>query len=1621
MHALLLSACTALLRLFVCAACAALLLPLPASAQVPDTIQLSPPTGRTGGELVVEASGLAANASHRVGLVQPGASRPFIQLGEASTDANGQLVLAGQIPLNQPPGTYDLRLEQGSVLVRLRPFTVQGPLSLELIPIRPRAGQRITLRVGALDEGELSIDYGGQRLWGPERVSAGQRDIDLRLPTQWPSPLPATVPFIATLRRGGVRLAQGGLSSFIDSPRNEPPLRLRSAEVPAQPSLAFSPFVIRAELETDDGDLDEYSFRAFFRSDAGPTVPLGRGAVRANAQGRIELESLPASVFTQQQPAPSGPGDFYLIGSRTEQQRTVGTVGQLLIPLGRGQLAPPLYQEVEGLSLRVVDAVANPIEGAFVRVNALDRYTHLSGSGRDTAVSGEMLLRPRPNQLIAAAASVVGTAPEEFASCAPSIYRSVTNAQGDADFQLRFSDVQGFMLFNHVSVCPAVAGGSANCPGGSNRPVARLSVQVSARHLGYSARPDRCEDAVVELDYGLNAEDETVQLLNPDGTPLTRNIPVRLYSIPGGCGSGFGALRIQGMTPEQTNGPLGELSRIFQAVATAGPDQTKVPDANIFGRRQPEVRLPYDPFVTGVALTQATLRFDSTGDGNLDYVQPMVGFAGEFCGGEPQELRAQLPDLTRFAPGDYWGIVEVLNDRGNLISRPFRVSFYPLPDWFDLRQANRFRPFTMRTNLDSVQAVRIANGANLTSGSLPQGIGVLRNDSDNDALTIQRLDAGGYGGVTQRAISRNEVASQPGSPREAISNLSQGTPPQAFGSTVQTVLVDTGRIPLFRAVWGIPPIADATLGADFWLRSLLSFYGTVALRQDGTPLLSTVVTPQLDLGLDLWFDLRAVFGIVSARAVASAASLLQITATTVDNQLVDTAECFGFALGAKIEICGFGLCPFDESICLVDTFVPSSCNICSGPLPNGLMDPRCLVLPFSCAWNRSAGDAAAKSMPTRLPSPAPSRPSAVASNRGGEISSLLGGEQGVTVSRVALGQVVASALLDPGRRAESIGVAYHRPGGAVAVWSGSDIGPVGSSLEALRPVAQRSHLRFAVKSNGVWSAPRNLTLPGSADGNVVLAACWRGDAIGCGTQGRVLAVWMRDRAGDFTQRRYSLMYSIYNPATDVWSDPAPVDPTPIGGPFQPTDMQPTAVYVQGLPFIAWARSDGPEPTQLAERRLAYRAGLNNPVRIASGLPAGINWPSAAVDSQQRVVLAYTVTTDPTVFTGNRSAVHVARGNCLAGTCSFVGRALLDSHQRMVYGEATQVAVDENDHLIVQFRGLGFGTSPQGVGYLPTDPIGMLSGLGAIVQMRTTIVGPLSSTTSLDDNRQLHWQPAFAYDPTLRGTVSVSQAGQRLGSAQEQQLRKTHPDAFRNDFKVASLAEDTGLYVVPHGPELALEAALMDWPGPLSFQPVPVGLVVTNHGSALPGSSPAPTRVVATWEGPRGVAPQATHVVLPALGPGESFSAELSVPLPPGYSQDRGYRLYLDIDGAGAEVDVDATNNRVVLEVGGMPVPRELAALSRVGGGAVDLQWEPDTDARIAGWRVYAEEADGSLRALGSTPVSGFADISLAPGESRVYRVSSYSPRGFESGLSAPAAGALPMADGVFADGFEGVP
>jgi hypothetical protein len=76
---------------------------------------------------------------------------------------------------------------------------------------------------------------------------------------------------------------------------------------------------------------------------------------------------------------------------------------------------------------------------------------------------------------------------------------------------------------------------------------------------------------------------------------------------------------------------------------------------------------------------------------------------------------------------------------------------------------------------------------------------------------------------------------------------------------------------------------------------------------------------------------------------------------------------------------------------------------------------------------------------------------------------------------------------------------------------------------------------------------------------------------------------------------------------------------------------------------------------------------------------------------------------------------------------------------------------------------------------------------------------------------------------------------------------------------------------------------------------------------------------------------------------------------------------------------------------------------------IDLTWRPDTDADLAGYYVYRQQADGSWVKLNAAPVPvpAFRDDQVKPGERYSYTVSAVDVRGNESGRSAAASETLP--------------
>jgi hypothetical protein len=101
------------------------------------------------------------------------------------------------------------------------------------------------------------------------------------------------------------------------------------------------------------------------------------------------------------------------------------------------------------------------------------------------------------------------------------------------------------------------------------------------------------------------------------------------------------------------------------------------------------------------------------------------------------------------------------------------------------------------------------------------------------------------------------------------------------------------------------------------------------------------------------------------------------------------------------------------------------------------------------------------------------------------------------------------------------------------------------------------------------------------------------------------------------------------------------------------------------------------------------------------------------------------------------------------------------------------------------------------------------------------------------------------------------------------------------------------------------------------------------------------------------------------------------------------------------------------------VPQGLAAVATAGENgnlpasgnppAIDLSWQPDTDADLAGYIVYRREAGGWQRISPAQPVvgPGFHDANVQPGHTYNYAVSAVSENGRESARSAEAQEIVP--------------
>jgi hypothetical protein len=183
-------------------------------------------------------------------------------------------------------------------------------------------------------------------------------------------------------------------------------------------------------------------------------------------------------------------------------------------------------------------------------------------------------------------------------------------------------------------------------------------------------------------------------------------------------------------------------------------------------------------------------------------------------------------------------------------------------------------------------------------------------------------------------------------------------------------------------------------------------------------------------------------------------------------------------------------------------------------------------------------------------------------------------------------------------------------------------------------------------------------------------------------------------------------------------------------------------------------------------------------------------------------------------------------------------------------------------------------------------------------------------------------------------------------------------------------------------------------------------------------NPAPAK---KEQGPLAAAPEAAtqNLLVPASGvQGGALDKDIRFGESYAYRAQRVTRL--TVDGQQMELDGPLSSPVEVEARDVFPpaVPAGLAAVATPAqngaGASIDLSWEPDAEADVAGYAVYRREvgqaASAWTRISSAQPVTGpgFHDASVEAGKSYEYAVTAIGQNGVESGKSAAAQETVPQ-------------
>jgi hypothetical protein len=389
--------------------------------------------------------------------------------------------------------------------------------------------------------------------------------------------------------------------------------------------------------------------------------------------------------------------------------------------------------------------------------------------------------------------------------------------------------------------------------------------------------------------------------------------------------------------------------------------------------------------------------------------------------------------------------------------------------------------------------------------------------------------------------------------------------------------------------------------------------------------------------------------------------------------------------------------------------------------------------------------------------------------------------------------------------------------------------------------------------------------------------------------------------------------------------------------------------------------------------------------LPAELPDAIGEIGLAAGHDGSVMLAFTRAADGVRLLDNRRPLWFAEGTCSGAGCTWSVAQQRDVYGRQIYAERPLVTLDNLEQPTLTFRGLGFGPDLAGQRFtVPGDPPGMRFSTGELVQL----VPGAGAPSYLTQDGAVNWMPAAAYQPVVGGTAALVVKG--TAPAADAALHQ----------RAASLAPGLPVEFIfaPQLPDFVVVAeASQRYPQP--GVPLQVSIHLLNQGTTWPAGSGETLTVAAAWDGAPGIGIAAGHTNLRNLEPGGVTQVALALAPPPG-GLEVPHVLTVRVNPDGAIAEADATNNDVMVTIGGMSAPEGLSAGIHAASGLVFLQWRSPGDVRIAGYRVYRATGEGPWVPAGSSLVTGWADLTAAAGMTYRYAVTAYTAAGVESPLSA---------------------